>query len=524
MDPVDLLMMQWDDRWCVVPSPCLLAPCFLAPELVVKLLSTILIPICVMPSLSRFYGKPLTQQQPGPATTTARHRTQHLRSAYPASSPPRPNGMAARHHQHLHHHQQAPGSSGEAPGTAGDTKKDLHCCWAVHRAASSDNVQNGLVSTSSDDHPNSAPEPASSPTHSNGLSNGGLVRRSSSNKPAILGSWAARQYQQPELKAKEADSLAALPGPGMSSSSIAYQLAQQRGQESAQPSQAGPPSSSQAQFQELEGQWQQQQQEDAAWRGDGTQVDGDASSEDAARDAAWRWRFQRRWHTEQARVPDPQHASGEDRFEEALNYLQACGGSRNINIANCQSQSSLQAAGLLQRQGTLEHGELLLVDDSYDNRPAILRACPSDEANLQATREVASLNRRAQDALSQQIELERKADERWQVVSTCAQTEVWVGTFLDSVDVDDWGTFKFLLMKVQGKGERQKLILRGRNFSTEANIVEDLNHKVCLPWQTLLGGELWHPSSCRVYVCTVCLMCAGSMCPPVCLLLHPPCP
>lgn len=46
------------------------------------------------------------------------------------------------------------------------------------------------------------------------------------------------------------------------------------------------------------------------------------------------------------------------------------------------------------------------------------------------------------------------------------------------VEVDDWGTFRFLLLRLRGRNDKQRVLLRGRNYCSEAQLVEDINRKV----------------------------------------------
>jgi hypothetical protein len=51
--------------------------------------------------------------------------------------------------------------------------------------------------------------------------------------------------------------------------------------------------------------------------------------------------------------------------------------------------------------------------------------------------------------------------------------DAWLGAFLTPVQVDEWGVFKFLLLRVScGTQQRQKLLLRGSNGSSEGAVME----------------------------------------------------
>ncbi len=97
-----------------------------------------------------------------------------------------------------------------------------------------------------------------------------------------------------------------------------------------------------------------------------------------------------------------------------------------------------------------------------------------------ATSQINSLNRRAMQLLEQQQELERAAEARWNSSMSLAGGELWVGHLLPTVDIDDWGTFKFLVIRVRGRNDKQCIIVRGKNYCTEAQIIEDVNRKVSM--------------------------------------------
>lgn len=57
-------------------------------------------------------------------------------------------------------------------------------------------------------------------------------------------------------------------------------------------------------------------------------------------------------------------------------------------------------------------------------------------------------------------------------------SELWVGALLESVEVDDWGEYKFLLLRLRDRSGRQKLLVRGANYASDAKIVEGLHRQV----------------------------------------------
>ncbi len=103
-----------------------------------------------------------------------------------------------------------------------------------------------------------------------------------------------------------------------------------------------------------QGPGQQQHQQPQAGGGKGEAAEaaqrpagGSDSGMDAAVEAAWRWRFARRWHAEQARAgaaPEGGDAQGSpDKTEEALAYLKAGGGAGwNMQVRARGAESSLR--------------------------------------------------------------------------------------------------------------------------------------------------------------------------------------
>lgn len=55
---------------------------------------------------------------------------------------------------------------------------------------------------------------------------------------------------------------------------------------------------------------------------------------------------------------------------------------------------------------------------------------------------------------------------------------MWVGALLEGVQVDPWGKFKFMLLRVKDRNGRQVLLVRGANNSSESKIVEELHKQV----------------------------------------------
>ncbi|GLI64641.1 hypothetical protein VaNZ11_007953 [Volvox africanus] len=225
-------------------------------------------------------------------------------------------------------------------------------------------------------------------------------------------------------------------------------------------------------------------------------------------EAAWRWRFTRRWQAEQART-EPDQASlttSRDQMEEALAYLQATNSTTTVSmqIANVSSRGSgshhsggrggmsmdgsLPMTGMV---GTLGAAASTLGGDwplaacgsgsgSFTSGPRILGRQASGEL-LAASREVASLNRRAAAVLQQQLDCELRAERR--VQESLGQGLPWVGNYIPIVQIDEWGSFRFLMLKLRdqsarGGAERQRILIRGHNYGSEGRLMEECNREI----------------------------------------------
>jgi len=299
-------------------------------------------------------------------------------------------------------------------------------------------------------------------------------------QPAVLGTWVHRQFRM--LDPIEEKPVQSKSQPGSIANAAANPIdghmrqvhsTQDVAQAEAQQAQA---EAQQAQAMLIAG----GQQPDAA----GRMSEGGS---DTAAEAAWRWRFARRWHAEQTRMQDPDAAgSCNDKTEDALQYLQAGGGAGWNMQVNVTRTASGEASGMMfsMGNGTLGNGSLLagdmLLDDGSYAATGVLsgslkRGMARGEVPT-ATREVNSLNRRAAALLQQQVELERAADERWR--ESIAASGAWIGNYMDTVEIDDWGTFRFLLLRLRGRDDKQRILLRGRNYCSEAQLIEDVNRKM----------------------------------------------
>jgi len=92
-------------------------------------------------------------------------------------------------------------------------------------------------------------------------------------------------------------------------------------------------------------------------------------------EAAWRWRFGRRWVQEQAKQFDPEFGREEEQeeWDDALGYLDACGPGFNM-IARTSSEFGNEArlprtTSLLSQDSVSKSlNSLLLEDGSYSHR------------------------------------------------------------------------------------------------------------------------------------------------------------
>jgi hypothetical protein len=108
---------------------------------------------------------------------------------------------------------------------------------------------------------------------------------------------------------------------------------------------------------------------------------GTYDEEEAVQQAAWRWRFAKRWQAEQTRPPADHASVGDGGMEEALQYLAACG--ENWHLARATSIDPASESRLLGTLGTpsLLSAELL-VDESFSahgsGRGGLLQSTGSD--------------------------------------------------------------------------------------------------------------------------------------------------
>ena len=213
-------------------------------------------------------------------------------------------------------------------------------------------------------------------------------------------------------------------------------------------------------------------------------------NDDQVVDAAWRWRFARRWHAEQTREVDPaEDATSGDKTEEALQFLRAGGGNgwnMQLRIAQSSQATSSDMASLmnsLNRNGSLRGFDSEMLSElSEEPEGGRCRGGGGGAGMMEATREVGSLHRRAAQLAKQQLELEELAQQRWAKVMAAApgdgsSSSAGVET-IPTVEIDDWGSFKFLVVRVSDLVGHQRIVVHGRNHCSEAAVVEGIHSKV----------------------------------------------
>lgn len=155
-------------------------------------------------------------------------------------------------------------------------------------------------------------------------------------------------------------------------------------------------------------------------------------SEDQMEDAAWRWRFARRWNAEQTRDVDPATASTE-KAEESSNAW---------NLSNlARTASSDMNSSMNLKNGSIIGVDLLLFDS--DGKWA-----------------------------SNRVDREQRAQKLWDN-SVSASTSL-----LPTVEIDAWGAFRFMVIKLCGTDAQERIIVHGHNHCSDASLMENVNRKV----------------------------------------------
>lgn len=192
-------------------------------------------------------------------------------------------------------------------------------------------------------------------------------------------------------------------------------------------------------------------------------------------EAAWRWRFGRRWVQEQAQQFDPEDA--EEEWDDALKYLEACGPGFNL-IARTSSEfgpeSRLARTHSLvsQDSGSKSLNTLLLDDQSYSHCESALR----DAAKQDGNQGVVAIAKKANDLYKQQQEIQKKADQRWEGAAQCGTA--WLGHALDPVRIEVAGKFTFVLVKMENRQGSSRLLVRGRYGCSQAVLMHDFDKEM----------------------------------------------
>ena len=229
------------------------------------------------------------------------------------------------------------------------------------------------------------------------------------------------------------------------------------------------------------------EQQAARQREAAAKVHGD----DEVADAAWRWRFARRWHAEQVREVDPADETGDgDKTEEALQFLKAGGGNgwnMQVRVGRTTSSDMASLVNSLNRNGSLRgiDSELLseLTEEGLEEhmgkhagggttRTPLMQPC------MEATREMSALHKRAAELSMQQQLLEQQAQLRWHKAATGG--EAWVAGSVPTVEIEEQGTFRFVILRIfESQSGRQRIVVHGRAGCSEAALTESAVAKVC---------------------------------------------
>lgn len=200
-------------------------------------------------------------------------------------------------------------------------------------------------------------------------------------------------------------------------------------------------------------------------------VSSGSFDEEAVRAAAWKWRFGRRWAAEQEKAFDPTYGQdgNDEEWDEALRYLHACGNGWNFQLGRTSSLDKSLPASLTLGQSLNFSGPVALTlnEETYQGNQL-------EKAELAATREIASIAKKAQALMAQQSAIEHNVAQR---LST-ANNGRWAGAYLSTVDIDSWGRFVYALVRVNDQGGHHKMVVRGKNFSNEGKLVEQVRQEL----------------------------------------------
>ncbi len=79
--------------------------------------------------------------------------------------------------------------------------------------------------------------------------------------------------------------------------------------------------------------------------------------------------------------------------------------------------------------------------------------------------------------------------------------EAWVGAFLNVVEVDEWGSFRFVLLRLRDRNGRHKFLVRGHNYASDAQLL-GAAHKQVGRWYVPAGSE---PMGSKLTACHLLL-------------------
>ncbi|CAL8467141.1 g6677 [Coccomyxa elongata] len=199
-----------------------------------------------------------------------------------------------------------------------------------------------------------------------------------------------------------------------------------------------------------------------------------ADDEEKLRQAAWRWRFNRRWAQEQARQMDPQYglqAGDEDGWDEALGYMDACGPGWHLQIARTTSDDGLANSSLISHASGLS---TCFLGDSQRSRTL---ATTGDGSGMgEATKGIVQVARKAANLYEHQQAIEDQVRERWDSASHAGMN--WAGQELPAVQIDKFGRFPFVLVKLSDRLAGSKLLVRGKNGRSEMQLVSAVTKEV----------------------------------------------
>ncbi|PRW18326.1 GPI mannosyltransferase 3 [Chlorella sorokiniana] len=193
---------------------------------------------------------------------------------------------------------------------------------------------------------------------------------------------------------------------------------------------------------------------------------------DAEMNAAWRWRFTRKWQAEQMKQFDaaPEGGGGDDEEEwaAALRLMDATDG-LNMQIGRTLSLHTSSMAdgsmGLEQSLTLISPMDQSLSQCMLLDMDGSVKESPLRDDTAAATSQLVSVARKAQHLRRQQQEIERQVTERWEAAAGGPE---WVAQHLPAVQIDSWSAFAFVLVRLtEPRSQRQKLLVRGRNGTTE---------------------------------------------------------